>query len=69
MFDREKMFCHTQIQRLSKTSGTGDQGYGIIVFPSFFDKHGLINIEIVACDHLFKVLMADSNYSRHSGTS
>ena len=50
------MFCHTQIQRLSKTSGTGDQGYGIIVFPPFFDKHGLINIEIPVILAVLKVL-------------
>ena len=61
------MIRHIQIQCFSKTPGSGDQGYCIVILPPFFNKHGLINIEVITCYHLFKVLMTNPDYSWHNG--
>ena len=65
MADREKIFQHIQVQCLTKTSGAGYQGYGIVIFPPFFDETGLVYIKDAFCDDCLEVLMSDADCPCH----
>ena len=62
---KKEALCHTHKQGLAKTARTGNQGHVILIFPSFFYKHGFVHIEVIVYYDFLKILFLDSNRPCH----